>query len=84
MKMLSLHSRAMFTVYGKCLVYYPLQRGNRLYTSESDICRHQILTYKDDPRAEIIKIFTMTTYTLNICIKMNRKELTKSLMMISN
>ena len=26
--------------------------GNRLYTSESDVCRRQILTYKDGPRTE--------------------------------
>ena len=29
-----------------------LQRGDRLYTSESDVYRRQILTYKVDPRAE--------------------------------
>ena len=28
------------------------QGGGRLYTSESDVYRRQILTYKDDPRAE--------------------------------
>ena len=27
----------------------PFQCGGRLYTSESDVCRRQILTYKDDP-----------------------------------
>ena len=32
-------------------------RGDRLYTSESDVCRRQILTYKDDPRTERMKIF---------------------------
>ena len=30
----------------------PFQRGDRLYTSESDVCRRQILTSKDDHRAE--------------------------------
>ena len=35
------------------------QRGDRLYTSESDVCRRQILTYKDGPRTERIKIFLM-------------------------
>ena len=30
-----------------------------LYTSESDVCRHQILPYKDDPRTDRIKIFLM-------------------------
>ena len=28
--------------------------------SESDVCRRQTLTYKDDPRAEKIKTFMMT------------------------
>ena len=28
--------------------------------SEYDVCRRQILTYKDDPRAERVKIFVMT------------------------
>ena len=31
----------------------------RLYTSESDVSRRQILTYKDDRRAERIKFFQM-------------------------
>ena len=39
--------------------YQPFQCGNRLYTSESDVCRRQILTYKDGPRTERIKIFIM-------------------------
>ena len=58
----------------------PFHRDNRLYTSESDVCRRQILMYKDDPRTERIKIFLMH----NIRIQMNRKELTKTFMMISN
>ena len=33
-------------------IFYFFQRGDRLYTSESDVYRRQILTYKDDPRAE--------------------------------
>ena len=37
----------------------PFQRGDPLYTSESDVCRPQILTYKVDPRAERIEIFIM-------------------------
>ena len=37
----------------------PFHRGNRLYTSESDVYRRQILMYKDDPRTERIKIFLM-------------------------
>ena len=32
---------------------------SRIYTSESDVCRRQILTYKDGPRTERIKIFLM-------------------------
>ena len=36
-----------------------LQRGDRIYTSESDVCRSQTLTYKDDPRTERIKICQM-------------------------
>ena len=35
---------------------YPHQRGDRFYSSE---CRRQILTYKDDPRTERIKICIM-------------------------
>ena len=35
------------------------QCGDRLYMPESDVCRRQILTYKDDPRTERIKIFIM-------------------------
>ena len=38
---------------------WPFQYGDRFYTSESDVCRRQILTYKDDPRTERIKIFLM-------------------------
>ena len=37
-----------------------LKRSDLIYlTSESDVYRRQILTYKDDPRTERIKIFTM-------------------------
>ena len=38
----------------------PSQRGDRPYTSESDVCRRQILTYKDGPRTERTKIFLLT------------------------
>ena len=31
------------------------QRGDLLYTLESDVYRRQILTYKDDSRAERVK-----------------------------
>ena len=37
----------------------PFQRDDRLYTSESDVCRRRILTHKECPSAEIIKIFIM-------------------------
>ena len=36
---------------------YPFQRGDRLYTSESDVYRRHIVTYKDGPRTERSKIF---------------------------
>ena len=58
----------------------PSQRGNRLQTSESDVCRRQILTSKDGPRAERIKNIIVVDH--NIGIQMKRKELT--FMMISN
>ena len=32
-------------------IFKLFQRGDRLYTSESDVYRRQILTYKDGPRA---------------------------------
>ena len=37
----------------------PFQRGERLYTSESDVCRRQIMTYMD---TEIITIFLMAVH----------------------
>ena len=37
----------------------PFQRGDRLYTAESDVCRRQILPYKYDHRAGRIEIFLM-------------------------
>ena len=42
----------------RALTVYLFQRENRLYTSESDVCRYQILKYKDGPHTEI-KIFLM-------------------------
>ena len=39
--------------------FNPFSAGERLYTSESDVCRRQILTYKDCPRTERIKLFLM-------------------------
>ena len=40
-----------------------LSARDRLSTSESDDCRRQILTYKDGPRTDIIKLFIMTVDT---------------------
>ena len=40
-------------------MFYPFQRGDRLYTSEPDVCGRQVLTYKDGPRAENIERFIM-------------------------
>ena len=37
------------------LLFKLLQCGDRLYTSESDVYRRQIMTYKDGPRAERFK-----------------------------
>ena len=39
-------------------ILYFLQRGYRLYTTEPDVYRRQILTYKDGPRAERVDIYT--------------------------
>ena len=38
----------------------PLQPGDRLKSSESDVCRRHILTTKVDPRAVRYKIFLLT------------------------
>ena len=40
-------------------IHQPFQRGDRLYTSKSDVCRRQILTYKDGSHNERNKIFIM-------------------------
>ena len=37
-------------------VYGHYKYINRLYTSESDVNRRQILAYKDDPRAEKVDV----------------------------
>ena len=37
----------------------PLQCGDRLQSSEYDVCRRQILTSKIDPRTVGVKIFIM-------------------------
>ena len=41
---------------------YPLQRGYRLKSSESDVCRRQILTTKIDPRTVIVNIYIMVVH----------------------
>ena len=41
------------------LVVKLFQRGDRLYTSESDVFIRQILTYHGGPRAVRVKIFVM-------------------------
>ena len=54
-----------------CALLEPFQCGDRLYTSESDVCRRHILTYKDGQiltsevslRTERIKIFLMVVDT---------------------
>ena len=47
-------------------IVLPLQCGDRLYTSESDVCRRQILTYKDGSRAERSKICIMPAKMIEI------------------
>ena len=42
----------MLWVYGHNKCFYFFQCGDRLHTSESDVYRRQILTYKDGPRTE--------------------------------
>ena len=42
-----------------------VQRGQRLYTSESDVCRRQILTYKHGARTRRNKIFIMAVDPLH-------------------
>ena len=47
-----------FTLYHSLpLIFLLLQRGDRFYTSESDVYRRQILTYKVDPRAVRVNLF---------------------------
>ena len=62
---------------------YPSQRRDRLQSSESDICRCHILMTKVNPHTLRVKIFIMAVDN-SIGIQMNRKELTKTFMMISN
>ena len=44
-----------YLCYDILKILYFFQCGGRLYTSESDMNRRQILMYKDDPRAKKIK-----------------------------
>ena len=46
-----------FIIYKRSAQHF--QCGDRLYTSESDVCRCHILTYKDGPRTERIKTCLM-------------------------
>ena len=49
------------------------QRVDRLYTSESDVCRRQILTYIDGSRAERFKLF-ISVLDPYYSIQVNQKE----------
>ena len=42
--------------------FQPFQCGDRLYSSEPDVCLRQILAYKDGRRNERITTFIMATY----------------------
>ena len=62
-KMKPLYRLVIYSVLISCSHFVPLllpfQRGDRLYTSESNVYRRQILTYKGGPRTEKFKIFIM-------------------------
>ena len=64
------------TCVTKWHIQKPFQRGYRLYTSESDVWRRQILTYKYGPRTEKNIYFQWQCMT----IQMKREELTKTFM----
>ena len=57
-----------------------LQRGDRLWESESDVCRRHILTCKVDPRAVRVKIFVLSVYPQH---RYSNESETKTFMMIS-
>ena len=42
------------------------QCGNRLYTSESDVYRRQILTHKDSPRTERVKVLSTGSFNATL------------------
>ena len=48
-------------LYGRQKICSFFQCGDRLYTSESDVYRRQILTYEDGPRAERVKRWDIYT-----------------------
>ena len=54
-------------------MFWPFQRGDRLYTSESDISMSQIWRIKTVPALKELKIFLTAR---DIDIQMNQKQLT--------
>ena len=46
-----------YLCYGYAVYSFSVHR-DRLYTSESDVYRRHIMTYKDGPRAERVKYWT--------------------------
>ena len=46
------------------------QRGDRLYASESDVYRRQILTHKDGPRAGRVKLQLTVSKNMIIFLSM--------------
>ena len=72
----------MLWIYGHWKYFYSLQRGDRLKSSESDVCRRQILTIKVDPRVVGVKvlfgseaIFNMFIYPSNTKICKRNEQL---------
>ena len=75
-------ARFQFNCYSDCCVTLPVSNAalparDRLYTSESDVCRRQILKSTDSP--DIIELFIMT-----VGIQMEWKQLNITFMMILN
>ena len=61
----------------------PFSAGTVFIRYKSDVCRRQILSSKDGPRAERTNIFLMVLDPMHIVgIQINRRELTKTFMMI--
>ena len=68
--------------FASAIESYPLQRGEPLYTSESDVSR-----FKSSPTERItifIKVVDHTYYSNIYSIQIKQKELTKTFMMTSN